>query len=541
MRTRAVRLIVAFAYLLWLCAPGPALAALPEFPVPGGYFFSETSGQGPAQGYLVTNEGGIPLWDEFQRLGGVDTLGFPVSNRYLQGGFVTQATQRQILQWRPDQGQVVFANVFDLMSQLGLDDHLLRRGIPKPLDNAVDVGKPFPQVRDRHLAYLNSNPAIRQRYLADSDPLGHFGLPQSYADLGNVFVMRCQRAVLQQWRVATPFAAPGDVTVANAGEIARDLGVVPAAAAAPIAAGPLVVAPQDGMPLLDAPTLARVRGAASQAQPAVGLVAATLDDGSLSLGTGTIFDRRGFVMTNQHVVQRAVQLAFQPGGRDPVPATLLGTDSLTDLAVLRVALPNPPTVPIAAGPALRSGQVVVAYGYTDMFPAPPTVRVGTVQSLEPDVIEQVISNVYIGPGDSGGPLLNLDGQLVGINAAAMVNTLTGQELASYSISIGSAQPLLLQLATQGHVQRAYLGVVAYPTRPPARGLLLVSVGPGSPAAAAGLRPGDTLLALDNQPLNDLAALVTVLNRHRAGDAITAAVLGADGARRTVTVTVTDQP
>ncbi|MCL4535846.1 MAG: hypothetical protein M1370_11900 [Bacteroidetes bacterium] len=180
------------------------------------------------------NDDNARFWDEFQRLGGVDELGYPASRRFVWDGFASQATQKEVLQWRPERGQVAFVNVFDQLSKAGKDDYLLTvRQVPKPFDNSPDTGLPWEQVVSRHLAYLDQDPAIKSRYFADPAWLDHYGLPQSYGDLPNVFVIRTQRAVFQRWKVDVPWAKAGEVTIANGGDIAKELGLVPPDAAAP--------------------------------------------------------------------------------------------------------------------------------------------------------------------------------------------------------------------------------------------------------------------------------------------------------------------
>ncbi|MCL5025020.1 MAG: hypothetical protein M1531_00760 [Chloroflexi bacterium] len=219
--------------------PVPVDYDVPSFSfseIPPGHFYTQAngfSGIGRA-GYLIVNDLPARFWDEFQRLGGVDELGYPASRRFVWDGFISQATQKQALQWRPERGQVAFVNVFDQLSKAGKDDYLLTvRQVPKPFDNSPDTGLPWDQVVARHLAYLDQDPAIKARYFADPAWLDHYGLPQSYGDFGNVFVVRAQRAVFQRWKVDVPWAKAGDVTIANGGDIAKELGLVPPEAAAP--------------------------------------------------------------------------------------------------------------------------------------------------------------------------------------------------------------------------------------------------------------------------------------------------------------------
>src|SRR6185437_15164599 len=102
--SRTASLIALLAMLLWGHAVPPAQAAdetLPDFAVVNGYYFSEAAGGDPAHGYTISDEGGIPFWDAFQRLGDVDAIGYPATNRFTWQGFVDQATQKLILQWNP--------------------------------------------------------------------------------------------------------------------------------------------------------------------------------------------------------------------------------------------------------------------------------------------------------------------------------------------------------------------------------------------------------------------------------------------------------
>src|SRR5438132_3491087 len=124
MRARFVPVLL----LLLLCVPGTVQAqeVLADYPIPNGRFFSQASGTGPAAGYSVSDDGGQAFFSEFGRLGGVQVLGYPASRRFDNGGFTTQATQRFILQWRPELGRVGFDNSFDLLSAAGRDDWLQR-------------------------------------------------------------------------------------------------------------------------------------------------------------------------------------------------------------------------------------------------------------------------------------------------------------------------------------------------------------------------------------------------------------------------------
>ena len=142
--------------------------------------------------------------------------------------------QKVVFQWHPGSGQLAFVNVLDRLHDLGKDDWLLvQRQTPRPADTAPDAGLSWPQVTQRHWSLLDANAAINARYWADSDPLDHFGLPMAAADMGNSFVVRAQRAVFQYWKVKVPWAKAGDVTIANAGDLAKEAGMFSGEAVTP--------------------------------------------------------------------------------------------------------------------------------------------------------------------------------------------------------------------------------------------------------------------------------------------------------------------
>jgi hypothetical protein len=206
----------------------------PDWPIPGGRFFTQTNGGQAGRGYRVTNEDGARFWDEFRRLGGVDALGYPASRRFVWEGFTVQVFQKAILQWRPEATQAYFVNVLDRLSAAGRDDWLLAaRMTPRPIDTRADAGLAWSAVVARHQAMLDADPAIKAAYFADPDPVARFGLPLSQADMGNAYVVRCQRAVLQRWKEDVPWARAGQVTIANGGDLAKEAGILADEALAP--------------------------------------------------------------------------------------------------------------------------------------------------------------------------------------------------------------------------------------------------------------------------------------------------------------------
>ena len=208
-----------------------------DYQISGGHFYSQANGQPSStsrSGYRITDDGGVPFWSEFQRLGGVDVLGYPVSRRFVFDGFICQATQKFILQWRPDKKEMWFVNVFDVLAERGKDGWLLsHRQTPVHPGSAADAGLNWDKIFSRHWQMLDQDPEIKKLFESSSNPLAHYGLPISYADMGNATVLRAQRAVFQRWKEDVPWAPKGYITIANGGDIAKEAGLIPIDATTP--------------------------------------------------------------------------------------------------------------------------------------------------------------------------------------------------------------------------------------------------------------------------------------------------------------------
>ena len=205
----------------------------PDFAVSNGWFYTQASG-GPGRGFVVADDPGVRFWSEFQRLGGVAGVGYPISRRFLWDGFPSQAFQKMVFQWRDSERRVYAVNVIDLLHERGRDDWLRTvRATPAIADWAADTGKSWDEVLAGHQALL-TDAEIRATYFAVSDPVTIYGLPMApLQDLGNVLVLRAQRGILQKWLVDTAWAKAGQVTVANSGDVAKEAGILPAEALVP--------------------------------------------------------------------------------------------------------------------------------------------------------------------------------------------------------------------------------------------------------------------------------------------------------------------
>jgi hypothetical protein len=208
----------------------PAASGALDTPVAGGRFYKQANGFNGAGdlGFAVVDDANASFWSEYQRLGGVDRIGYPISPRFQYGGFLTQAFQKLVLQWQPDLNEAVAANVFDDLSARGSDPWLeTAHQIPSVPTATVDAGMAWQDVVDSHLQLLAAYPALRDFYDADPDAMAQYGLPMAVNQYGPVVNVRMQRGTLQF------YASDGSVTVGNGGEVAKEAGLWPASAVAP--------------------------------------------------------------------------------------------------------------------------------------------------------------------------------------------------------------------------------------------------------------------------------------------------------------------
>ncbi|MDO8568598.1 MAG: hypothetical protein Q7R57_07780 [Dehalococcoidales bacterium] len=238
-RHRALAIVV-MLLLLW-AGSSRAAAQEPDWDIENGHFYTQ-AGPGDGTGYAVTDSDGVPFWSRFRQLGGVDAVGFPVSQRFIMDGFVTQAMQRLVFQWEPDTGEVRFLNAMDILSQMGSDAWLLssyQAPGPAALDEA---GKSWDEIVSTRLSLLDDRAAIKAKFFSvQGDPIAFNGLPASRAtDMGSHYALRTQRVVLQEWKEDVPWARQGQVTVALGGSIAREAGLVPEASSHPQSGPPPV-------------------------------------------------------------------------------------------------------------------------------------------------------------------------------------------------------------------------------------------------------------------------------------------------------------
>lgn len=229
MRTRFIVVLALLAVFGVVLFPrGEARAEPADWPIPSGHFFTQTSNV-PGTGFTVTDANGIPFYNTFQKLGGVQGVGYPASQRMIWNGQTIQVFQRAVFQWNERDRRVDFLNVLDLLHDTGRDDWLaITRSVPAPLGPEFDQGRTWEQIVAMRQNLLSRAPAMQELYFSATDPIAIYGLPTSaVADQGNHWAIRLQRGVFQQWKIDTPWAKAGQVTIANAGDLAKETNLIP--------------------------------------------------------------------------------------------------------------------------------------------------------------------------------------------------------------------------------------------------------------------------------------------------------------------------
>lgn len=236
-------------------------------------------------------------------------------------------------------------------------------------------------------------------------------------------------------------------------------------------------------------------------------------------GSGFIFSSDGLIFTNSHVVHGADRIMVSLLNENEIEATLVGEDPDTDLAILKIYTDGYSVAKLGDAMQLQIGQFVVAignpYGYQHTVTAGVVSALGrTLRTQSGRLVDNVIqSDAALNPGNSGGPMINTDAEVIGVNTA-MIN---GAQGLSFSVDINTAKEVAVQLLKDGKVFKAYLGLVLQEVPinqkilrhyhlPNEKGLFVVSMEPDSPASRSQLRDGDIIVSFNDKPVNTMHEL-----------------------------------
>ncbi|HYN36360.1 MAG TPA: trypsin-like peptidase domain-containing protein [Actinomycetota bacterium] len=302
------------------------------------------------------------------------------------------------------------------------------------------------------------------------------------------------------------------------------------------------------------PSVVNVRVTALSSDPITGDVREGKGQGS-----GVVIDRRGVIVTNNHVVQTATEVTVVLNDGRRLTGSVVDTDPEHDLAVVRVDADDLTPIEFGRSESLRLGDDVIALGFPLGLVGGPSVTKGIVSALDRrisvtnetdsgELSGLIQTDAAINPGNSGGALVDLNGRLVGINTAAA--GAASAENVGFAINIDSAIPIIKEILTTPPEKRPWMGVILGDVEPAqaselglppdTTGALITQIIPGSPAEDAGLEEGDVVTAVNGEAVGSAAELIDVLTGFKPEDVVELEVVNPDGSR-TVDVTLEIRP
>jgi serine protease Do len=253
------------------------------------------------------------------------------------------------------------------------------------------------------------------------------------------------------------------------------------------------------------------------------------------VGSGVIIDEKGYILTNNHVIDDAERLKVTLTDGRVLKGRVAGSDEVTDLAVLKVESDQPlPAAQLGNSDDLKAGQIVLAIGNPFGLTGGPAVTAGIVSSLNRSiqtrngVLELIQTDAAINPGNSGGPLVNTKGEVIAINTANMPYA----QGISFAVPANTAKSILRELIEKGRVTRPWIGIASmkitpqlarYYGLPASEGALVAKVEPYSPADDAGLRKGDVIEQIDGSRVEDPTQIASRVRGKQVNDRLTLTV------------------
>jgi serine protease DegQ len=246
------------------------------------------------------------------------------------------------------------------------------------------------------------------------------------------------------------------------------------------------------------------------------------EDKQFSLGSGVVVSSKGYILTNNHVIETADEIEVALADGRKAAATVVGSDPETDIAVIRIDLPNLPAIALGHAEQARVGDVVLAIG--NPFGVGQTVTMGIISALGRNhlginTFENFIqTDAAINPGNSGGALIDTNGNLLGINTA--IYSRSGGSLGiGFAIPVSTVKNVMESIIATGQVIRGWIGVEPQDITPELAesfglsrksGAIIAGVLKGGPADKAGIKPGDILVAVDGRPITDTTDMLNLI-------------------------------
>jgi len=271
------------------------------------------------------------------------------------------------------------------------------------------------------------------------------------------------------------------------------------------------------------------------------------------VGSGVIFRNDGYIITNNHVIAGAKEIIVSLSDGNSVNGTLIGTDEMTDIAVVKVDAKDLPTAELGDSDEVVVGEPAIAIGNPMGLEFQGSVTVGVISALNRTLdlndrrVKLLQTDAAISPGNSGGALVNADGEVIGINSAKLATM--GVEGMGFAIPINTVKAIVNELMEKGYVARPYLGVTIFDKPTAARygyqlsiekGVYVFQVGLDSPAGRAGFQRGDIILAIDGKEVNSVADIRNAVAAHKVGDRVKI-LYDRDGRQDTIEVTLEEMP